>query len=542
MSIDTLRADHLGAYGYHRDTSPHLDALASESVIFDVAIAQAPSTLTSHLAMFTSLFPSQFFPTAEGPVPSEGHGLSPEIATFPEIFRAAGFRTAGHTEGGYVSGVYGFQRGFEEWTDPTSTHSSDVERTVQMGLDFLTRVAAQPDERFLLFLHTYSVHDPYEPLEPYRGVFTDQAPTADPASARTLLAINAGQRPTSAEEADYFAARYDEGIRYADAVLAQLWKGLEELGLGDDVAVVVTADHGEEFLEHGRYLHTQLYPEQLHVPLLMRVPGVTPRRVTTPVRTIDLAPTILDLMGLEPLPRASGRSLVPLLGGGPSDGGAPDAERANWPTEPICAETWYDGSLSTLLLAPDEDGALWTLRELPSIDPGGAWITGAAEFDLPFSQQAVPEGAPLLRLLAFHEPREIRVMAGAQVLLERTVPPEWIEVELPSSAVGLRLRLEVEGCVSPSQVSDSDDPRCLGVQMARPTLQRRRYLTGFPTSPLVPTRPSLDLGRQLEEGLRDCAPPLLANSIRLEPDDMDREGLCALGYLSEEECPAAGAP
>ena len=532
VSIDTLRADHLGAYGYHRDTSPYLDALAAESVVFEAAIAQAPSTLTSHLAMFTSLFPSQFFPTARGPVPAEGHGLSTEIPTFPEILHDAGFRTAGHTEGGYVSSVYGFERGFEEWTDPTSSRSTDIEQTVEKGLDFLTRMAARPDERFLLFLHTYSVHDPYEPPESYRGLFTREAPTDERASAQTLLAVNAGRRATSEEEAEYFAARYDEGIRYADSVLARLWNGLEELALGDEVAVVVTSDHGEEFLEHGRYLHTQLYPEQLHVPLFVRVPGVEPRRVAMPVRTIDLAPTLLDLLALEPLRRASGQSLVPFL---TSDQEAAD-EIAQ--PEPICSETWYAGSLTNLLLARADDGWLWTLRERPSIDPGGAWVSDALEFDHPFSP-----GAAGLRLLAYHEPRTIRVKtSGGETLLERVVPPEWIDVELPRSAAGRRLRLEVDGCVSPSRTEGSDDIRCLGVQMAQPVLQRRTYLAGFPASPLVPKRPSPDAGPDLEDALGRCAPPLLAESTALDPGETDREGLCALGYLSEEQCAADRRP
>ncbi|MDA8016020.1 MAG: sulfatase [Thermoanaerobaculia bacterium] len=539
VSIDTLRADHLGIYGYSRDTSPHLDALARESVVFDIAIAQAPSTLTSHLAMFTSLFPSQFFPTARGPVPPTGHGLSNEIPTFPEIFQEAGFRTAGHTEGGYASGMYGFRRGFEVWTDPHSTSSTDIERTVGRGLDFLRLMADRPDERFLLFLHTYSVHDPYEPPPPFRGMFTSgEPPTSDPASAATLLDVNADRRGSSDAEAKYFAARYDEGIRYADEVLGRLWSELKDLGLDEEIVLVVTADHGEEFLEHGRYLHTQLFPEHLRVPLLVRIPDATPGRVATAVRSIDIAPTLLDVMGLPPLPGASGRSLRPWLASDGSHSESAVAVSAEAP-RPVCAETWDSGSRMKMLLADTGEDLIWSLQELPSIDPGGAWISRSAEFDLPFGAAG---GRGALRLLAFHQPRTIRLYGSDGVLLKREIPTRWVELDLPEHAEGSRLRIEVDDCVSPSRLGESGDPRCLGVQMARPVLQRNAHFAGFPRQPLTKTRPDALIGRRLEQAFEDCSPPLLAEAKRVQTETADRQALCALGYLSEQECPGSSEP
>lgn len=533
VSIDTLRADHLGFYGYHRNTSPGLDELAAQSVVFETAISQAPSTLTSHLAMFTSLFPAQFFPTAAGPVPADGRILSDRIATFPQLFRAAGFRTAGHSEGGYVSGSYGFRRGFERWTDPRFSGSADVEATVARGLEFLGEMA-EVDDRFLLFLHTYSVHDPYEPPEPYRGLFTrGEAPTEDPASWVTLLKVNAGHRPTGQDEARYFEARYDEGIRYADDVLARLWDGLAELGLDDEVALVVTSDHGEEFLEHGRYLHTQLYPEHLRVPFLIRVPGVTPRRVTTPVRSIDIAPTLLDLAGLEPLPEASGRSLVPWLRG------VADAADRPPPPEPLCGESWDQASKLSMIAAPSpREGVTWLLRWRPWRDPGGVWISDSQTFDMPH-RSLESEGSdggepprPTLRLKAFHRERTVRVVfdGGEELLLERTVPPSWTELHLPAAAEGRRLRLEVDGCVSPKQAGVSRDPRCLGVQMASPQWEFRTYLDGVPEAEHVPMSPALEVGRRMEAALARCSPPLVAPPLPAEPADDTIEALRALGY------------
>ncbi len=161
ISIDALRADHLGLYGYPKPTSPFLDELARRATVFDHAFAQVPSTLPSHMSMFTGLYPAEhgvFPPSAV---------LAPEIRTLPEILLHAGFRTAGHTEGGYVQGGYGFARGFGEWTDTPYADDTDVERTFGRGVAFLQSV--QPGERFFLFLHTYTVHDPYWPPEAIAG-------------------------------------------------------------------------------------------------------------------------------------------------------------------------------------------------------------------------------------------------------------------------------------------------------------------------------------------------------------------------------------
>ncbi|MGB5175506.1 MAG: sulfatase-like hydrolase/transferase, partial [Thermoanaerobaculia bacterium] len=150
ISIDTLRADHLGAYGYDRDTSPFLDSLAASGTLFERAVVQYPSTLTSHMSIFTGLYPQEHEVLPPSTV------LSGEIETLPEIFQRHGFRTAGHTEGGFMAGGYGFARGFDEFTDTAYGSDTDVERTFRRGLDSLQSLEA--DEPFFLFLHTYAVH------------------------------------------------------------------------------------------------------------------------------------------------------------------------------------------------------------------------------------------------------------------------------------------------------------------------------------------------------------------------------------------------
>ncbi|MEM1207505.1 MAG: sulfatase, partial [Acidobacteriota bacterium] len=512
VSVDTLRADHLGAYGYDRDTSPQLDALAQESVVFEHAYAQAPSTLVSHMSIFTSLFPAQHGVVSHGQTK-----LAESIPTFPQRFHDAGFRTGGHTEGGYVAGGYGFDRGFDEWRDPDYDHSTDIEETVDRGLAFLADVGA--DESFLLFLHTYSVHDPYEPPDPWRHRFwTDEPPTYATADAATLRAANDGTRPIVDGEAAYFASRYDDGIRYADVELGRFLDGIDRLGLRDEVTLVVTSDHGEEFREHGKYLHTQLYPPVLHVPLLVRHPELEPARVEAPVRSIDIAPTLLDLFGLEPLPGASGQSLVPFLEGGV----APE------PPGPVFAEVSEHGVYQRTLVAGVDAGLRLLAERGPAVDPEGVWVGDAVDFDVVGPRVG-------LQLRSFHRPRRVTLRSDDDgVLFEDTIPTSWAEhtVRIPPTPDGgthRRLRLVVGSCDRPSDVSGSGDARCLGVQVAQPSVRTFELydLSGDRPARIEGDTLIQDLATQLES-LR-WAPVAAPGSHTM--DDEQRRALEALGYL-----------
>ncbi len=308
ISHDPLGAKHLGAYGSERPTSPFFDSLAGRGVLFENAFVQYPSTLVSHMSIFTGLYPQQ-----HGVFPPSFR-LSPEIPTLPERFAQAGFRTAGHTEGGFVGRGYGFARGFDEFTDPRFRDTTDIEKTFEKGLAFLRGLA--PEERFFLFLHTYSVHDPYLPPEPYASMFWPDEPPPGP-DRLPIRRVNAGLFGVDERLLEYYEALYDGGVRYADSVLESFFAELGELGLDSQTTVVITSDHGEEFRQHGRVGHTQVYPETLHVPLLVLHPELgTGRRVRELVQSIDVAPTLLELAGAPPLEAASGRSLVPLIVGG----------------------------------------------------------------------------------------------------------------------------------------------------------------------------------------------------------------------------------
>ncbi len=242
VSIDTLRADHLGAYGYARPTSPFFDELAQRGTLFERAIVQLPGTLPSHMSIFTGLYPAE-----HGVYPPD-NVLAVNVPTLPEVLRAHGFRTAGFTEGGYVDGHYGFERGFDRFADDTGEGSRAVEATLARGLDFLAGL--QRDERFFLFLHTYVVHDPYDPPPPYERLFWEDSPPAEAwePTGPNLTAVNRGERTVTPATVRYFEALYDGSIRYFDDRLRAFFARLDELGLTDETTIVLTSDHGEEFL------------------------------------------------------------------------------------------------------------------------------------------------------------------------------------------------------------------------------------------------------------------------------------------------------
>jgi len=294
VSLDTLRARSVSAYGATRPTTPSLDELVGAAgTIFDAAYTTAPHTLPAHLSLFTGRYLRNLGDA------SPLSALAPDIPTLPERMRAAGYATAAFTEDGYVIPRVGFRRGFAEYRENTSPdmlmplgHSA---QTFREGVEWLAR---HRDEPVFLFLHTYEVHDPYTPPAPYDTAFEpDRGPDTVP-QAECL--------------------RYEQEARYLDDQLRALIESIDALGLGTRTLLVVLADHGEEFMEHGQTRHSlQLFEETIHIPLMMRLPGIVPvgLRIETPVSLVDVAPTILDLVGAPPIPGTDGVSLVPLLVG-----------------------------------------------------------------------------------------------------------------------------------------------------------------------------------------------------------------------------------
>jgi arylsulfatase A-like enzyme len=317
--IDTLRADRLGAWGAQRPTSPRLDALAAESLLVERAIAQSPWTKPSLASLFTSLHPSQHGAVEE----TTANHLAPSLVTLAECFAAAGYRTGAVSENPHVSSVTRFDQGFERM-QTLNGFRGDRAWVVQSARRWLEERDAQDAERpFFLYVHFLDPHGPYEPGPPWRERFLEGRASEQPLVREGKVGpLAEGTRALvelAQSDVEYLRALYDAEIRETDAALESLLAELESRALLEDTLVLLTSDHGEEFLEHGTFKHGyQLYEESLRVPLVLRVPGLGARRERdAAVQHIDLAPTLLELVGLPVPPAFQGRSLVPLLRGEP---------------------------------------------------------------------------------------------------------------------------------------------------------------------------------------------------------------------------------
>ncbi len=317
--IDTLRADHVGAYGYRLPTTPTLDDLAAHGVLFEQAVAQAPWTRPSMATLMTGLYPPTHGVTCKHfDVPEEDCDVLPAgVTTLAEALSAAGYDSAGIVANIQVDAVFGFDQGFDSYanvfdelaaSDPDwRKHWHEFEWVNETTPEVTHRALAWLQERsskhpFFLYLHYLDPHEPYEPPAPYAAMFERSSYSS----------------PYTEILADL--PRYDGEVRYVDEHVGMVLERVRGLGLAEDTMVVVTADHGEAFGEHGaldRRHGLTLYENQLLVPLIMRVPGrgAAGVRVREQVRLLDLAPTVLDLLGV-PIPAAmQGRSFAPLIDG-----------------------------------------------------------------------------------------------------------------------------------------------------------------------------------------------------------------------------------
>jgi arylsulfatase A-like enzyme len=339
--VDTLRADHLGAYGYERATSPNLDSIAEESVVFDACRVASTWTKPSTASILTGLLP-----TAHGAV-EHREVLPTEAVTLAEVFRSAGYRTAAWSDNPFVTPEFGFGQGFESfdyrepsvfvngtllgkalWTLRVVSLSGRLvgeKLTHGQGASMLCeRLLAWVDgkedgEPWFAYLHLMEPHLPYDPPAPFRGRFSDPA-YAGPDLDRPppYLGFLPFERATALPEDQrrHLVARYDEEILRLDDALGKLREGLSLRGLTRNTILVVLSDHGEEFFEHGGWTHGhRLYDELVRVPLLIRAPGISPRRITEPVRATDLFPTLLTLAGLRAPAPPFGADLSPAIRG-----------------------------------------------------------------------------------------------------------------------------------------------------------------------------------------------------------------------------------
>ena len=319
ISIDTLRADHIHGYGYERETSPTLDGLMRRGSSFPTAISSAPWTLPSHVSLLTSLYPH-----SHGVI-SEPLALNENVATLPLLLKRAGYETAGFTTMPHLSPRHGFGRGFDAYMLEEIPAPAALERALRW-LD-----SAKP-ENFFVFIHLFDVHSDYDPSERFLKMFEEPYSGDIDGSGRTLYKARDGELELSEEDLRRLITLYDAEIRELDNNIGLFLGALESRGFLEGAIVVVTSDHGEEFLDHGGVLHGQtLYDELVRVPLIMAGPGVPEgRSVEKQVETIDIMPTILDLCDVEIPSEAQGRSLVPLIRGNLSEWTELAFSEADW--------------------------------------------------------------------------------------------------------------------------------------------------------------------------------------------------------------------
>ena len=307
VCIDTLRADHLGCYGYGaRETTPALDRLAAQSIVFADASATAGWTKPSVPSFLTGTYPCQHG-VYEGSARLETGAVSdvlPEEARpLAEVFQNAGWRTAAFVRNAQLRPGNGFEQGFDLYQDEAGD-AREIRWRAQDWLDEL-----EGDKPFFLYLHLLDVHWPYPVPEAYATRFAPAEridPFRDDDSKALLESINDGDRELAGEEREALIALYDGALRYVDDELSRFQAYLERRGLSDRVVVSIVADHGEEFGEHGRVGHGHGLSEGLlRVPWILRVPGEAPRRVDAPVSLVDLFPTLLSAARVA-APRSEG--------------------------------------------------------------------------------------------------------------------------------------------------------------------------------------------------------------------------------------------
>jgi arylsulfatase A-like enzyme len=359
VTIETLRADHVGSHAYGRNTTPNLDRLAREGARFENAVAQAPFTLPSIASLMTGMTPPRHG------VRNHPAVLADSIETLAERFQMAGYQTAAMTRHTWLRNKSGLDQGFSEYHNNKFSAGLDARSLSLAASDWLA--ARDPARPFFLWLHFLDPHLPYTPSYPYSVLYHDAygqepqakhlramaaaavdrenyvpTPYADLAGGpyydlvlrhypenRILLDLAFWRRSRgsiffnkdlySRYEVSQIVDLYDGAILYTDDNLGRILQKVSELGLADSTIVAVTGDHGEALGEHGlSFTHDfTLYDEVLRVPLVIRGPGVVPgAEIAQQVRLMDVAPTLLEMAGVAPLSGVEARSLAPLLRGG----------------------------------------------------------------------------------------------------------------------------------------------------------------------------------------------------------------------------------
>ncbi|MBP6875202.1 MAG: sulfatase [Candidatus Eisenbacteria bacterium] len=374
ITLESVRADHLGCYGYDKPTSPALDALAKEGVIYENAQAVTSWTLTAHASIFTGLYPDAHQVT--GPFSR----LDDKYTTITEALANAGYYCAGVISGPYLSRAHNVPQGFQHYNENPSaesqslSHSKVTGREMEAGLRHVINVLRDRKKPMFLFAYFWDPHYDYIPPAPYDHMFV--TPDCQPIDIRKYESsgrIHPGMAPG---ELAYVKSQYDGEIRWTDEHLGRVFDALKAQHMWDNTAIIVLADHGEEFFEHGEKGHKKnLYTESVRIPLIIKYPkGVGVGRDARLASQVDIFPTILELahaqsdqpnQGLSllgPVPPSSRTAYMELLTANffPKRGGGFEAREV---------KNWYgarQGDYQLIVQAEAERRELYNMRA----DPG----------------------------------------------------------------------------------------------------------------------------------------------------------------------------
>ena len=376
VTIDTLRADHVGVYGAAGASTPTLDALAARGVRFEHAQSPVPLTGPSHATILTGLYPP-----AHGVRDNVVFALDPSHRTLATRLKARGYRTAAFVAAYPVAAAFGFRQGFDEFSEnfkESSAPGGGAQRPANEVVDDALGWLARPgDAPFFAWVHLYDPHAPYEPPEPYRSRFAGRA--------------------------------YDGEIAFADSQLGRLFEWLRASGRERDTVVAVLADHGESLGEHGELTHAVLiYEATLHVPFLLAGPGV-PRGSTVPARvsTVDVAPTLLRLLGLEPPAEMTGRDL-----------------RAAFAGRPLEPHPLYGESLFGRLNCRWSTLRSWTVDEWKLVDGSRAELFDLADDPGETRDRAAEQGPRVARMRAALHAAVLKMAPGGDRAHTAAISPE----------------------------------------------------------------------------------------------------------------------
>jgi hypothetical protein len=322
ISFDTLRADAIGVQlGGENSLTPNLDRFAADAVVFEKAFAQIPHTLPSHMSMWTGVYPD-----VHGVTHDKEQPLPESFNTLPELFKAAGYRAAAVVTSEWLKQDFGFARGFDSYEvlPHKITYSDRVYAAAELQLESI-----QKGEPLFLFLHNYEAHCdfgaggrnklPYYSPPSFRVGLASSSDGAeycgDDGRCAAEFLMYSGERQFSPSTLKNIRELYLAGVNHLDQEVGKLFAFLRARGLYDDAFIVVTSDHGEEFREHGRFIHSQPYDETISVPLMLKFPGSRKAgmRIERLVESIDILPTFAEYLRVEAGNYVQGESLLPLI-------------------------------------------------------------------------------------------------------------------------------------------------------------------------------------------------------------------------------------